>query len=328
MLCRIRHTPEETSFHNNNNTVYNINKPLHMKRSSDSSSSDNNDDSWSRDSNQEERPRSDKRQSTRPVAVETLPQPPPRQENRELNVIHHDLSGVNNQFKMKGGERACIAISVLVLFHLYRRATSTDPDEVLLPDIEEWNALLKRGIALYDVWLKGLSVRPSDEAGLFPTIEEVLSLEECHHFTALFSPDEPPMGQEVSGLVRRSKKVESTEGSLAALFIQMRRDASRLGRPVCALVVIPVAVCVSVLCKPEPPGKDCTFFCFDSHGGKGGRAAVYCELTQFFMANDIARYLIHKYSIDSIASLDPYCMAFCTEEEIVASYGFHARVFK
>lgn len=288
-----------------------------MKRSSDSSS--NNDDSWSRDSNrgEDDRLHGDKRRSTvqsdAPVA-------------RELSVIHHDLSGVNNQFKLRGGERACIPISVLVLYHLYRRAKSRD--EALLPDIDEWNVLLKRGVALYDVWLRGLRVRPSDEAGLFPTIEEVLALEECQYFTALFSPDESPMGREVSGLVRRTKKVESTEGSMAALFIQMRRDASCLGKPVCALVVIPVAVCVSVLCRPEPHGKDCTFFCFDSHGGKGGRAAVYCELTQFFMANDTARYLIQKYAIDSIASLDPDCMTYCTEEEIVASYGFHARVFK
>ena len=285
-----------------------------MKRSSDSSSNNNSDDNWVCDSNQEDKLHGDKRLSLAPPPI-----------NRDISVIHHDLSGVNNQFKLRGGERACIPISVLVLYHLYRRAKARD--EVLLPDVDEWNVLLQRAIDLYSVWLSSLRVRPRHEAGLFPTIEEVLALEECRHFTALFAPDEPH-GREVSGLVRHSKQVESTEGSLAALFIQMRRDASRLGQPVCALVVIPVAVCVSVLCIPEPRGRDCTFFCFDSHGGKGGRAAVYCELTQFFMANDIARYLIHKYAIDSIGSLDPDCLAYCTEEEIVASYGFHARVFK
>ena len=246
-------------------------------------------------------------------------------EYREIEMIKHDMSGVNNQHHVKGGRRACIGISVLVLYHLYRRLTSPNRKEgdAFIPSVKEWNILLERGVELYDVWYQQQPVTP-EKFKVFPTVEEVLALEECEPFRSLFK--EAPV--EVSGLVRKTSVVENTEGSLTALFIRMRREASALRRPVCALVVIPVAVCISVLCRPEPVGKECSFFVFDSHGGSGKNDALYCELTQFFMARDTAAYMIQKYAIESIANVDPEYLSYCTEEEIVSTYSYHARLFK
>jgi hypothetical protein len=253
-------------------------------------------------------------------------QPPSHEPGyREIEMIKHDLTGVQNQHFVRGGRRACVGISVLTLFHLYRRLTKTDrhEDDPFLPTIDEWNELLDRGVELYERWRRAYVT--SDQ--IFPTVEEVLGLVECRPFLALFA--EPPV--EVSGLVRKTKLVESVEGSLTGFLIRMRRETSPEGqsrRPVCALVVVPVNVCVSVLCKPEGTGKEVTFFVFDSHGGSERHDAAYCELVQFFMAKDTAAYLIQKYQIDSIADLDPELAAYCTEEEIASNYSFHARLFK
>ena len=244
----------------------------------------------------------------------------------EIEMIHHDLTGVDNQFLVTGGRTACIPISILSLYHLYKRMQHKAHDKhEQLPVVEEWNELIRRGITLYKVWHAKYVVTDSTVQTPLPMIEEVLALDDCRAFLSLFT-DAPA---EVSGLVRRTKLAESTEGSLTGLFIRMRKDASRLRQCVCALVVIPVGVCISVLCRPEGANyKECSFLVFDSHGGIETRgASLSCELTQFFMARTTAEYLIKKYGIESLGDIDSECLALCTEEEIVSRYGFHARVF-
>jgi hypothetical protein len=88
------------------------------------------------------------------------------------NMIKHDLTGVRNQYKMSGGRRACVAISILTLFHLYRRAcprsgfTNNDNTEFIMPTKDEWEVLLERGVALYGRWRARLA---SHNAEKFPT---------------------------------------------------------------------------------------------------------------------------------------------------------------
>lgn len=266
---------------------------------------------------------------------------------KQINVIHYDLTGVYNQFNIKGGRRACIPISILTLYHLYRRI-KLDSDNFILKT-EEWNGLLKRGVVLYEAWVemyfsdnKTKSDYDNKDITIFPALDEVLIMEECKSFRELFTSKEGLLETiEVSGLVRYTKAIENIEGTLLGLFRRIKDETKKINTPVCALVVIPTNICVSVICKREykkvtdtnttinkdDSNDDYSFLIFDSHGGRG-KDSMYCELTQFFEPIDATLYLIDKYNIDSISQIEPQYLSLCTEEEIVSNYGFHSKIFK
>jgi hypothetical protein len=250
-----------------------------------------------------------------------------REQSHQQNFIKYDLKGVNNQYKIKGGERACIPISILTLYHLYRRTTKLNNTDDFLLSVEEWRVLLKRAVELFTIWEEKSNGNNLDTINeRFPKIEEVLELEDCQPFCQLFDMKQVT---DISGLVRHSNNVDNTEGTLSNLFIQIRNKA-RINhtKPVGALIIIPVKICISVLCKKDSKEEnDYSFIIFDSHGGKTKEDAIYCELLQFFSPVSASKYIINKYNIESLNELDPYYRSLCSEDEIASNYAFCAKIF-
>jgi hypothetical protein len=243
-----------------------------------------------------------------------------------MKMIKYDLKGVNNQYNIEGGRRACIPICILTLFHLYKRikSISSDDDNLqLLLNQEEWNILLERGVSLYGIWEK------RRYKIIFPTINDILSLDECKSFHNLFYES-----IEVTGLVKDNDEDNNTnniEGNLLSLFNRIRQETIERKSPVCALVVIPINICISVICKSHYNihlfMTEYSFIMFDSHGGKL-EDGKYCELIQFFTPYDIYSYIIKKYKIESLSDIDPEFRDLYTEEEIVSYFAYYTKIFK
>lgn len=234
-----------------------------------------------------------------------------------LPYIRYDLTGVNNQFHIEGGKRACIPMSILTLFHLYRRiANKETTTEPIILSNNEWLVLLEKAIDLYEVW----DDRYTELSNLFPTIEEVLQLDECEPFLNIFKISQT----ERSGLVRKPTNTlqDNPQGTLYNLLLDIKKESKQHQVPICALIIIPISVCVAVICSED------SLYLFDSHGGGGSEKenAYFCELLQFFKAIDLSRYLIDKYKIDSLSDIEPEYLELCSEEEILSNYGYHAKI--
>src|ERR1700761_5097693 len=135
-------------------------------------------------------------------------------------MIKYDLKGVNNQYNIEGGRRACIPICILTLFHLYKRIKSSSSNDdnnlQLLLSQEEWNILLERGVSLYGIWEKRRCKI------IFPTINDILSLDECKSFHNLFYEC-----IEVTGLVKDDNEdciTNNIEGNLLCLFNRILQE--------------------------------------------------------------------------------------------------------
>jgi hypothetical protein len=229
---------------------------------------------------------------------------------------------VKNQFQYSESTRvACISISILTLYHLYRGIESGDE----LLSSEEWNILLSRSVQIHNKW-KEVYGQPLFR--LFPTIDEILSLPMCKPFVDIFGSDT----REYCGVAVQHGSMVNPEGDLTKLFKDMKDTTLKENRVVCALIILPGNCCISVICRSLPRNRY-SLFVFDSHGGgghnKGGGSKENCELLEIYDYEKAACYLISKYNIKALTQSITQKQGFHSqsEESILSQYGYSAKLF-
>lgn len=237
-------------------------------------------------------------------------------------MIKYDLKGVDNQFNVKGGQKACIPISIVTIHDLYKRWLN---NLSFLMEASQWMNLIERAIILYDVWYESKPNHTDDNE--FPTLDEVLAIEECKEAMAsLFDEKNVTC---IHGLIKQDPFISAS--SLAHVFDEMKRIGDTNKKVVCALIVIPVSICISILYYPYHNNTSKltpSFVMFDSHGGGGGRDAKYCDFSGFANQSVLTNYIIEKYKLqDTLSELDPLIRVNYDEMELYAYYTFEAKLF-
>lgn len=216
---------------------------------------------------------------------------------------------VPNQFHFNAySKTACVPISIQALFHMYEVMVEHNG---MLNDTQ-WHKIIENGSILWRRW-KAL---PENADRDLPTLMEILAMKECHTFNRKFGTNPIDYG----GLVAPDK---SGNDSLLILL----GDLTRQTRPACALLILPVNICISLVCRHDPSTPHgYRIFLFDSHGKKNDEKKR-CELVQFDEYSLIATYLIEKYDIRSLDLLPHRLRASYSEEEVATDFGFHALLF-
>ena len=216
---------------------------------------------------------------------------------------------VKNQFLFsRDSKSACVPISILALYHLYEQRERVMRDA-------EWTEVMHRGAAHWRIWKER-----SGSLRNMPTVREVLALDACRDFVALFG-SEP---RECAGLVRDLEGVDNPEGSFEAALRQMTTVVCQEGRQVCALVILPRAICISLLCLREAnnPG-GYRFLLFDSHGSP---ESEWCDYGEFSDCEAVLGRLVEKRRLVE-CKVSQEEMRLCDEETLQAAYGYSLMLF-
>lgn len=227
--------------------------------------------------------------------------------------MKRDISvNVKNQFHFNPHSKtACVPISIQALFHMYE--AFVERNELL--DDEQWHMIMANGSILWQRWKK----KPENSKREIPTLFEILEMPDCRTFNLKFGTNPIDYG----GLVTKKADSDAAGDSLSTLL----KNLTEQTKPACALLIIPVNICVSLVCRRErsaPHGY--SLFMFDSHGKKND-IAKRCELVQFFDYSHVVTHLIEKYDIRSLECLPQRTRANYSEEEIATDFGYHALLF-
>lgn len=223
-------------------------------------------------------------------------------------MMKRDISvNVPNQFHFNAySSTACVPISIQALFHMYEALV--ERNEMLTN--KQWHKVMENGSILWRRW-KAL---PGNEKNRFPTIDEILAMKASLTFNLKFGTQPLDYG----GFVKHTEDCSDGSNSLLALL----RELTKQTKPACALVIVPVNICISLVCRRDintPNGY--VIFMFNSHGKKSTRL---CELVQFYDYSLVVTHLVEKYDIQSFDRLS--CSDY-TETEIATDYGYHALLF-
>lgn len=227
---------------------------------------------------------------------------------------------VLNQFKFDGerGRRACVPICLIALFHMaeeLRDRNNYRCDSIL--NDEQWKDVMSRGINLWHLWKeKTLTV-----GEVFPKIEEILSLKPCEKFYTIFKKEEDLDLHQTAGLAIDSRYHDNPLGSLQDMCESMTKE----GCDVYTVVVLPQTSYAIALVYHH---KSTSFYLFDSHGRKG---SANLTLVRFFVCNEMVRYIIERYEIESIDTFKPlpgWENKKIDDTELVQRYGYTASFFK
>ena len=226
-------------------------------------------------------------------------------------MMKRDISvNVPNQFYFNAySTTACVPISIQSLFHMYEALVEHGE---MLSD-EQWHKVLENGSILWRRW-KAL---PGNEKHQIPTLYEILAMDESRTFNRKFGTQPLDYG----GLVKHTVGCSDGSDSLLAMVQELTKQT----KPACALVILPVNICISLVCRRDkntPNGY--AIFMFDSHGKKATRV---CELVQFYDYRLVVTHLIEKYDIRSFDRLSRATHPSCSETEIATDYGYHALLF-
>jgi iron-sulfur cluster repair protein YtfE (RIC family) len=256
-----------------------------------------------------------------------------------INTISHGVYNYNiqvpNQFHYDESTRvACISISLLTIYHLYNRLETGSNVDLSKRD---WETLLHHASALHKKW----KVRHASKT--FPTIEEVLALDACKKFLELFgSNTKEYCGIAVEQLSSSgNNRIVNPEGDLKKLFNDMKNEAVKQNRIVCALIILPHNTCISIICQRMDGirhfngvnGGEYFMIMFDSHGGSQPNNKQYCELMKFTNCYEkLVSHLIIKYGIKPFSQKKSQFSSSSytyqpSEEEIISQYGYSAKLF-
>ena len=189
---------------------------------------------------------------------------------------------VLNQYHFSPDSRtACVAISIMALYHQYTNLDRSLGDR-------EWHAIMERGTELYKRWCAQDPAR-----GLrLPTVHQVLAIPDCRPFVDVFGTQ--PI--EFAGLVRDANGIDQPEGSLRHMLHEMTRQCRDEAKTLCCLLVLPRVICVSVLAVPaKRHGEQCELRFFDSHDTQ----SIYCDYRVFSDADTLLQYILQKYPVGS-----------------------------
>lgn len=225
--------------------------------------------------------------------------------------MKRDISvNVPNQFYFNAySSTACVPISIQALFHMYEALVE---ENEMLTD-KQWHKVMENGSILWQRW-KAL---PGNEKHQIPTIHEILAMKESLTFNRKFGTQPIDYG----GLVKHTKGCSDGSDSLLAMMQELTKQT----KPACALVILPVNICVSLVCRRDKNTLNgYAIYMFDSHGKKKTRV---CELVQFYDYRLVVTHLVEKYDIKSFDLLPRSTRAVYSETEIAADYGYHALLF-
>ncbi len=184
---------------------------------------------------------------------------------------------VLNQYHFSpGSATACVAISVMALFHQYDKRPRPLTES-------EWERVMALGTELYRRW------RAQARFATLPTVQDILALPDCARFTAVFGA-EP---REFAGLVRDAHGQDEPEGDLRAMLRETTRLCQVEGRTVACLLVLPRVICVSLLCEPAP-WAGCRIRFFDSHDER----SRYCDYQVFASESEALAHILWKYPVE------------------------------
>lgn len=239
--------------------------------------------------------------------------------------IHNHNINLPNQFQFNETRIACISISVLAIYHLYK---NIEANEDFFAECDDLSKLLSAASLLHSKWKNMYS--PYSNAK-FPTIDEVLSLPECKPFVDTFGRDT----KEYCGIaVQSGNNANNPEGDLTKLFKDMSDTAIKENRVVCALIVLPHNACIAAISRFLPYTKSrYSIILFDSHGGGGfhlgGSSKSKSELIESWNHVEAAQYLIAKYNIKPLTHSMTQRKGFYkqSDESIVSQYGYCAKLF-
>jgi hypothetical protein len=242
--------------------------------------------------------------------------------NEDTRIINYDLK-VDNQFRFnEKTQRACISISLVVLYELYGIIEKND----IMLNEDEWRIILKRAMFLHEKWCLKY---PYKQSTSFPLVEEILTLEQCRPFVDVFGKETKEYGgisitSDIVGITTN----DNPEGDLNKLFNDMKDIAFKENRIVCALIVLPHSISISVICRLVSLSKY-SIIVFDSHGGGQSNNRQYCELLEFFSCRVITNYLIKKYNIRPLTNEIKRESGFYaqSDERILSEYGYSAKIF-
>jgi hypothetical protein len=224
-------------------------------------------------------------------------------------TIYHKVH-VLNQFKFDPNSRtACVPISIFALYHLYE---SIEQRNELLND-DQWNVVMRSGVILWQIWKKNNTN--------LPTVYDILQLPQCEAFHRVFGKTP----QEYGGLVRRSESLKNPTGActLQSFLLKMVRACVQEHRKVCAIVVLPGSIAMSLLCRALN-NEDYAIYLFDSHGSQGSDE---CEFVQFFDYRVTARHIIGKNQLESIDKVSQEYRTLYSEDELASYFTYSALLF-
>lgn len=189
---------------------------------------------------------------------------------------------VKNQFHFSEDTKtACMAISILVIYHLYN-----ERDQVL--DDDDWSMIMANGGRLWRIWRKKYTTEN------YPAADELLQLKSCARFVELFG-DSP---REYCEWANNSRRGDVIAKSLIKMFEDVEKLVVDEKKIVACLIVLPGFICLSVSCfRPNE------YQYFDSHGNGVNQ---YCEYTIFTSYRAVLERIYDRYKIHDM-EMNDFC---------------------